>query len=308
MDKKITFIIANNVGSSIKQATISKTLLTSLFFVFVVGFIITGYIAYDYLNLKFTSLNIKKIESRSVSQQHEIESQRKQIQLFANEINSLKSEVVDLNEFETKIRIIANIEKSADQGNVFGVGGSTPEDLNTNIDIRKKHSGLLREMHEQVEGLSLATGKQKDGFESLLQYLENQRNVLASTPAICPTRGWITSRFGYRTSPFTGLKEFHKGLDIATRKGAAVIASADGTVTFVGKKGFLGKVVVLDHGHGIVTRYAHLEKALVKSGGLVTRGDKIGQVGMTGRTTGSHLHYDVRINGVQVNPEKYIIN
>jgi murein DD-endopeptidase MepM/ murein hydrolase activator NlpD len=138
--------------------------------------------------------------------------------------------------------------------------------------------------------------------------LENQRNLLASTPAICPTQGWITSRFGYRTSPFTGLKEFHKGLDIATRKGTAVIATADGTVTFVGKKGFLGKVVVLDHGLGIITRYAHLEESLVKSGDLVKRGDKVGQVGMTGRTTGSHLHYDVRINGVQVNPEKYIIN
>jgi murein DD-endopeptidase MepM/ murein hydrolase activator NlpD len=308
MDKKITFIIASNVGSSIKQVTISKTLLTSLFFVFLAGLIVTGYVAYDYLNLKFTSLNINEIEKRADRRQHEIESQRKQIKLFANEINSLKSQIVDLNEFEKKIRIIANIEKSADQENVFGVGGSIPEDLDTNIDLRRKNSSFLREMHEQVGGLNLAKDKQKDGFESLLHYLENQRNLLASTPAICPTRGWITSRFGYRTSPFTGLKEFHKGLDIATGKGTAVIATANGTVTFVGKKGFLGKVVVLDHGLGIITRYAHLEESLVKSGALVKRGDKIGQVGMTGRTTGSHLHYDVRINGVQVNPEKYIIN
>ncbi len=308
MDKRITFIIANNVGSSIKQATISKTLLSSLFGVFLVGLIAMGYVAYDYLNLKFTSLNIKEIESRAFSQQHEIESQRKQIKLFANEINSLKSQIVGLNEFETKIRIIANIEKSEEQGNVFGVGGSAPEDLDTNLDIRKKHSGLLREMHDQVGELNLSTRKQKDGFESLLQYLENQRNLLASTPAICPTQGWITSRFGYRTSPFTGLKEFHKGLDIATSKGATVIATADGTVSFVGKKGFLGEVVVVDHGHGMITRYAHLEKPIAKSGDFVKRGDKIGQVGITGRTTGPHLHYNIRINGVQVNPEKYIIN
>jgi murein DD-endopeptidase MepM/ murein hydrolase activator NlpD len=308
MDKKITFIIAGNAGSSIKQTTISKTHLTSLFFVFIAGLIVTGYFAYDYLNLKFTTLNIKEIESRAFSRQHEIENQRKQIKLFANEINALKSQIVDLNEFETKIRIIANIEKSADQENVFGVGGSTPEDLDTNIDLRKKHNSLLREMHEQVDGLNIATEKQKDGFESLLQYLENQRNLLASTPAICPTKGWITSRFGYRTSPFTGLQEFHKGLDIATSKGTPIIATADGIVTFVGEKGFLGEVVVVDHGHGMVTRYAHLENLLAKEGDFVKRGDEIGHVGITGRTTGPHLHYNIRINGVQVNPEKYIIN
>jgi hypothetical protein len=167
MDKKITFIIAGNAGSSIKQTTISKTHLTSLFFVFLAGLIVTGYVAYDYLNLKFTSLNINEIEKRADRRQHEIESQRKQIKLFANEINSLKSQIVDLNEFETKIRIIANIEKSADQENVFGVGGSIPEDLDTNIDLRRKNSSFLREMHEQVGGLNLAKDKQKDGFESL---------------------------------------------------------------------------------------------------------------------------------------------
>ncbi len=85
MDKKITFIIAGNAGSSIKQTTISKTHLTSLFFVFIAGLIVTGYFAYDYINLKFTALNIKEIESRAFSRQQEIESQRKQIKFFANE-------------------------------------------------------------------------------------------------------------------------------------------------------------------------------------------------------------------------------
>ncbi|MBU4415374.1 MAG: M23 family metallopeptidase, partial [Proteobacteria bacterium] len=149
---------------------------------------------------------------------------------------------------------------------------------------------------------------QKRSFESLFNNLEDQRNLLASTPAIRPTNGWISSKFGYRISPFTGFREFHKGLDIATRKGAPIVATADGVVTFVGVKGLIGKVIVIDHGHGMVTRYAHVHKALKKRGDVVKRGDTIALVGNTGRSTGSHLHYEVHLNGIPVNPAKYILN
>ena len=109
-------------------------------------------------------------------------------------------------------------------------------------------------------------------------------------------------------SPYTGLREFHRGLDIATREGMPVVASADGVVTFAGKKGFLGKVLRIDHGHRMVTRYGHLRTVLKKRGDVVKRGDIIGRVGKTGRSTGPHLHYEVFLNGIPVNPEKYILN
>ena len=133
-------------------------------------------------------------------------------------------------------------------------------------------------------------------------------DLLASTPAIRPTKGWKTSGFGYRVSPFTGLKEFHKGVDIATRKGTPIIASADGVVTFAGTKGMMGRVITIDHGHGMITRYGHLHKALKKRGDAVKRGEKIALVGSSGRSTGPHLHYEVLLNGLPVNPEKYILN
>jgi murein DD-endopeptidase MepM/ murein hydrolase activator NlpD len=142
----------------------------------------------------------------------------------------------------------------------------------------------------------------------LFETLEGQRNLLASTPAIRPSSGWMTSRFGYRTSPFTGRKEFHKGVDIANRKGTAILATADGIVSFAGQKGAMGNIVVIDHGHGLVTRYAHLSKALKKRGEAVKRGDIIAQMGNSGRSTGPHLHYEVQLNGVPVNPAKYILN
>jgi len=308
MRKNFTFFILSHTGSPVKQGTVSKTFLLLLSFIFTTCLIISGFIAYDYANLKKSEFASNHMESRLSYQQAEINRQRVQIRKFADEINSLKSKLVNLNNFEKKIRIIANIEKAEDQGGLFGVGGSMPEDLDPGISLKENHSALMREMHDQVKQLNLASIKQEDSFESLLNYLKEQENLLASTPSIRPTEGWISSKFGYRESPFTGRREFHKGMDIANRKGTPIVASADGVVTYSGSKGFLGNLIVIDHGHGIVTRYAHADKLLKQQGEKVKRGDTIALMGNSGRSTGPHLHYEVRLNGISVNPSKYIMN
>ena len=289
MKKEITFFILN-IGSLINRITVSRDFITRLTISIAASFIFFNFIIYGYLN------------------QREIVSQRKQLKAFAVEINSLKSKLVDLKSFEEKIRNIANIEENADQENLFGVGGSIPKDFDTQIPITKKYNSLIRKMHEQTQQFNLAAINQKKSFESLFNNLEDQRNLLAATPAIRPTDGWISSTFGYRTSPFTGLREFHNGLDIATRKGTPILAAADGVVTFAGTKGLMGKLIVIDHGYGMVTRYAHIHKMLKKRGDAVKKGDTIALVGNTGRSTGSHLHYEVHLNGIPVNPAKYILN
>ncbi len=289
MKKEITFFILN-IGSLIKRITVSRDFITRLSISIAVSFIFFNFIIYGYLN------------------QQEIVSQRKQLKAFAADINSLKSKLVDLKDFEKKIRNVANIEENADQENLFGVGGSIPEDFDTQIPITKEYNSLIQEMHEQTQQFNLAAINQKKSFESLFNNLEDQRNLLAATPAIRPTDGWISSTFGYRTSPFTGLREFHQGLDIAARKGTPVLAAADGVVTFAGTKGLMGKLIVIDHGHGMVTRYAHIHKMLKKRGDAVKKGDTIALVGNTGRSTGSHLHYEVHLDGIPVNPAKYILN
>jgi len=308
MGKKISFLVLSNTGSPIKQLTVSKGLLSVSILLIGACLIFSGFVVYDYVTLKKTFSNTLHLEGKVSSQQDEIAGQRGQIQDFARDINTLKSKLIALNSFEKKIRIIANIEKTSGHDSLFGVGGSIPEDLDTKLDLTQKHNSLLREMHEQSGQLNLATINQNDGFESLLKYLDDQRNLLASTPAIRPAHGWVTSRFGYRKSPFTGGREFHKGLDIATRKKSPIIATADGVVTYIGIKGLLGKVIVIDHGHGMVTRYGHIYKALKKRGDKVSRGDKIALVGNSGRTTGPHVHYEVLLNGIPVNPEKYILD
>ena len=118
----------------------------------------------------------------------------------------------------------------------------------------------------------------------------------------------MSSTFGYRVSPFTSVKKMHEGLDIAAPRGTEVLAPADGVVTFNGVKGAYGNLLVLDHGYGLVTRFGHLSQILVQPGTRVKRGDRIALVGNTGRSTGDHLHYEVRIDGVPVNPTRYILD
>jgi murein DD-endopeptidase MepM/ murein hydrolase activator NlpD len=312
MRKKISFVILGSSGAPAKQISASKTSIRVFGLALVLLLAGFGYIIYDYFGLKQTTAHLQNREAYISSQLEEIHSQRMQIQDFANEINTLKEKLLALNSFEKKIRIIANIEKANTSENIFGVGGSIPEDLQADIPLKEKHNSLMRDMHEQIEQLSRASVKQHDEFESLLKSLEDQQNLLASTPAISPisrdVSSWVTSTFGYRLSPFTQRREFHKGYDISGRKGTPILATADGVVTFAGKKGLLGNAVVIDHGHGIITRYGHCDEFLKKRGDKVKRWEPIALMGNTGRSTGPHVHYEVHLNGIPVNPEKYILN
>ncbi len=141
-----------------------------------------------------------------------------------------------------------------------------------------------------------------------MQALRKNSEVLASTPSVWPTEGWISSPFGGRNSPFSSRREFHKGLDIKAKAGTSITCPAKGTVSFSGWDGAYGNSIVISHGNGITTRYAHMQKLLVKDGQFVQRGEAIGAMGSSGRSTGPHLHYEVRLGGVPVNPMRYILN
>jgi len=152
--------------------------------------------------------------------------------------------------------------------------------------------GLLRTLLESLESRLSTVSRTVD-----------RRNALAAaTPSIWPAKGWLTSTMGRRSDPITGGADFHAGLDIAGERGQPVFATAAGTVTHVGYQGGYGNLIVLDHGFGLQTRYGHLLNYTVKQGAKVNRGDVIGHVGNTGRSTGYHLHYEVLANGKLLNP------
>jgi murein DD-endopeptidase MepM/ murein hydrolase activator NlpD len=144
------------------------------------------------------------------------------------------------------------------------------------------------------------------GLESRLrnvrQDVERQEALAAATPSIWPAHGWLTGTFGGRSDPFTGEPGFHQGLDISTPKGQPVYATADGRVESAAYSGDYGNLLVLRHEFGLTTRYGHMSGFNVKPGDIVHRGDVIGYVGSTGRSTGAHLHYEILVNGKLINP------
>jgi murein DD-endopeptidase MepM/ murein hydrolase activator NlpD len=308
MRNQVTFILLSGNGSKIRQFSSTRRLLGLGLALVVACLSALGVLARDYQRLRGDVARNVLLEQSIAKREHEISFQHQQIESFANEINNLKERLLALNEFERQIRVIANLDHPAEQENLFGIGGSTPEDLDPGGQMKRDQANLLRNMHEQVEQLEIAAIQEEKGMGKLMDALTKQRNLLACTPSIRPAKGWISSQFGYRTSPFTGRREFHSGVDIANSHGTSILATADGVVSFSGPKHLLGNLVVVDHGHGLVTRYGHVEESLVKRGAKVKRGALIAKMGNTGRSTGPHVHYEVRLNGLPVDPVKYILN
>ncbi len=316
MQKKISFVVLANTGSAAKQFCLSRAALRWLAVVVVVLLGAGAFVGVDYVRLKRDALQLERREadlsSLLASQNGEVDLQRRQISEFAEQINSLKERLLALGHFEKKIRIMADIEKRPDSGTLLGMGGSIPKTMDPKAAFSEQRNSLVREMHAQTGQLDLALVHQGDSFKALVTHLERQQRLLASTPTIRPidpgAESWVSSKFEWRISPFTNQREFHKGYDIAAREGTPIYATAGGVVTFSGNKGLLGKAVIIDHGHGLTTVYGHCSRLLKAQGEKVGRWDTIGLVGNSGSSTGPHVHYEVWVHGVPVNPEKYFLN
>lgn len=232
-----------------------------------------------------------------------------QVDKLSQQVKNFESEMARLERFENKLRVITALEnspKSIEKN--WGIGG--PYGLTTSsytTSLEREAVSMLQRISGDLEQLDRQAKIQTISFQELDEYFKNQTSLLSSTPSIWPTRGWVTSGFGFRKSPFTGLREKHEGWDIAARSGSTIRASADGVVVVAGREHGYGKMLEIDHGYGIVTRYGHNSKNLVKVGDKIKRGKKIALVGNTGRSTGPHLHYEVLLNGVPVNPKNYIL-
>ena len=156
--------------------------------------------------------------------------------------------------------------------------------------------------------LAADASAQASALAGLLEQLEEKHHRLVSMPSVWPAKGWLTSRYGPRISPFTGQRQLHAGIDIAAESGTSIFAPARGRVTFVGRKGPLGKTLVLDHGFGVKTFYGHTKEIHVTTGETVERGEEIAAIGSTGRSTGPHLHYVVEVDGKTRDPLDYIFD
>jgi len=282
---------------------------------------------WDYWRLRADNVELADLRVEALEQ-------REQIAVFRTRLSTVDDGIAKVAELERKVRIIANLPGSAGvggegvaelvpQGVPVGPPAGVPVDQTPPPDGMQGQGGgqpfpeigvdvsgieVLDVLGNQALALTDASGDRVTSLETLLDQLDDKRQRLVSMPSIWPAEGWLTSRFGPRVSPFTGRRQVHAGIDIAAASGTSIYAPARGRVSFVGRKGPLGKTVVLDHGFGVKTVYGHTKEIHVSVGETVERGQEIAAIGSTGRSTGPHLHYVVEVAGKAVDPLDYIFD
>ena len=227
-----------------------------------------------------------------------------EVQRLSNQAKDIANQLARVEQFDKKLRIITAMEGSHAQDNKDKGGPSMDGYSPVSRDYTQS---LLDSLSANLGNLQKSVDTQEVSLFELDEFFKDQSSLLAHTPSIWPTRGFVTSTFGFRRSPFTNMQEMHEGLDVATQVGSPIMAPANGVVTRAFFHSGYGNVVEIDHGYGVVTRYGHNSKNMVKPGQLVKRGGLIAEVGSTGHSTGPHLHYEVLLNGVPVNPDHYIL-
>ncbi len=242
----------------------------------------------DYVHTKVDAHELQRLRGENRTQVREL-------QRLAVSLEDLRKEMLVLAQNDAKVRVMAKLSRP--KGDLLtGVGGPPEEDA----------SAEVSELQRQIDQIRAAIDLRRESQEEVQGFLNDQRSLLAAKPRGWPTKGWLTSTFGMRESPFTGRQKMHEGVDIAARTGTPIFATADGIVSRSETAPGYGKLVVIDHGYGYRTYYAHNSKLFVKVGQRVKRGEQIAAVGNTGSSTGPHVHYEVRLNGVPLNPNKFL--
>ncbi len=337
MNKYYTLIFVPEKGKKTYTFNIPTAVLRFVSVTLAGLILVCGVFAYDYWKViqQIYENKYLTLENRQL---------KEQIQIFQMKINTISEDLRRLNTFEKKLRIMTGLEQlptmtTYNQLNVdnefhFMDPATHPMYSGLKTDYEKKIAKNLgfKQGYQLAKGWSTITGnsfQMAEDFASfdvkfeqvhdvlalmeerihlLDQSLLDKQSFLLSTPTLQPAKGWITSYFGQRISPYSGGMKMHEGVDVAAPYGTTIVAPADGIVVFSGIKSGFGKFVQIDHGYGMETLYAHSQDLFVHSGDRIKRGERIAAVGNTGHSTGPHLHYEVRVNGIAVDPLFFILD
>lgn len=236
---------------------------------------------------------------------------------YLTEVQAMKEELSVLKEVNSKYqkttenleeRLIFFTDKTQKLASYVGITVNL-EDDNLGIGgLDYLNDNYSEYLTQDLESMNVKAEKIFEGYLKLENIYKNKNDILRGTPSIWPTKGMRTDGYGWRIDPFTGGKAFHKGTDIAAKRGTPVIAAADGFVVKADKMKGLGNFITISHKGNITTTFAHLQDILVKKGQKVKRGDLIGTVGNSGRSTGPHLHFEIHQDKKALNPEEFIIH
>ncbi len=244
------------------------------------------------MSLQMTTFNSLKEENKEIkltNQKFQILSSRLEEKISALEVASMK------------VSILSGLGSKDTNSGIGGVGGYSWSNTDSSLGTPLKDSSGMANHEKEIRLL-------EKRFRDLQNHFSNLALRGAHTPNIWPVNGYLTGGFGYRSDPFTNQREFHEGVDISAPQGKRVNCPADGVVIFAGPYLGYGNTLVIDHKFGVTTRYGHLSRLNVRVGQKVSRGEFLGLVGSTGRSTGSHLHYEVRLYDRSVNPVRFLKN
>ena len=292
-DRRWTVMVVPHGSDSPRSFSISERVVR---FAIYVGCVL-GIMAIVGVGITVTSTS--RLVSRVIrpSEANAMSSRPRDLGEVAQRVASLRDTLDVIRKREAQIRLLAGLP-ATDSAGPNGGADAAPGDSTTRPPI-----------HADVETLIQRADLLSARFAAVTDSLEQNAKRFASVPSIMPTAGWLTSQFTRtRNHPLLHISRPHEGIDVSAPMGAPIIAPASGTVMRVGYENGYGNTLEIDHGNGIVTRYAHCSRIDVRNGQRVTRGQRIAAVGSTGLSTGPHLHYEIHINGKLVNPLTYVLS
>lgn len=285
---KFTILVIPEGANQVRRMILRRTTVRLAAVALVLLFGALGFLSWDMTRNRIDADELQRLRQERISQ-------HTAMQELSRELEALQRGLVVLEHNDAKVRVLAELTPPAPDPST-GIGGpSESSPLEDATDLQR-----------EIDRVRAAIALRSDSQEQIRGFLNDQQSLFAATPRGMPTKGWISSSFGMRNSPFTGVRKMHEGLDIACRTGTAITATADGIVSRAQAVEGYGKLVVVDHGYGYQTYYAHNSRIHVKVGERVKRGQKIAAVGSTGSSTGPHVHYEVRLNQLPLNPRKFL--
>jgi murein DD-endopeptidase MepM/ murein hydrolase activator NlpD len=299
-------IIVSDAKSTNKEFAVSAKFIKNALLAFSFLVIFFGFIIFQYLTMTLDKQKMKRIELDAKDKQQKIST-------LSTTIEVLNQRLKNMEIYKERIMVATGLTSPLALKEVGSGGPEISNPLSSGFPLVQKtlpdniglpQQSLLNKTNEIKENAKQI----EDSLKSVASMVNQQKLQLASTPVIWPTHGYLSDVFSNRIHPFTGRLEFHYGLDIATQLGNKIIATADGVVLVAERREYIGNIIIIDHGFGYVTHYGHLSGFNVREGQRVKRYDVIGYVGMTGRSSGPHLHYEVRYFDKPMNPYDFILD
>lgn len=301
VDQTLRFFLINDRKNRVREVVLSKRWIWSGLGVMLIAFItVTGLALAGATDARY-SVKVASLKNQNAELVKILEDMKVRL-------SDAETQLADLVDRDEALRVYADLPDIDTDIRAMGTGGTVTELQRTYDDLIPSSDLHVSELEGNLSALTRAITLQRNSYEQIYQKLQSDINRLRYVPSISPVRkGYLTSAFGIRHDPFTRELRPHHGQDFGVLTGTPVYATADGVVKArQGRTGY-GKTIVLDHGYGIKTFYAHLDQYLVRPGDQVERGQMIALSGNTGRSTGPHLHYEVRVNNIPVNPRHYFL-